>query len=107
MAVALGFLIFIPENLADYDREPEDFWLGLWWVGGSALVAALCFVNAHNVRAGRMNWWLIVANAMVVASAISLLFVARDPALLPLLIPFVFGPAIALAFSGRSHRPST
>lgn len=115
IVVALGFLIFLPGDVADYEREPEDVWLGIYWIGVSVLIAALCFANARKARSGALRgarWWLIVCNAVVVAGAIILFIADRliadgDPALLPLLIPFVLGPAVALAFTSRAHRPST
>ena len=100
--VALGFLIFIPGNVADYEREPEDFWLGLYWIGSSVLIAALCLVNSRYAGArtlGRGNRWRILCNAVVVAAAIILAIADGDPALLLLLIPFVLGPAVALVWA--------
>lgn len=98
---AVGFLVFLPWAVADYDREPEDVWIGLSWIALSGFIATLCFVNARDSRTGGAvgaRWWLIVSNAGVLAGAIILLMAGNNPVLLPLLIPFVLGPAVALAW---------
>jgi O-antigen/teichoic acid export membrane protein len=104
--VALGFLIFLPGAVTDYEREPEDVWIRLSWLALSGLISALCFLNARSARAGAVggaSWGLVWANGIFVAGAIILLIADDDPALLLLLIPFVLGPAVALAWG--LHRP--
>jgi len=83
---ARGFVVFVPGNLADYVREPEDVWLGGFWVSLLGLLAALCLTNAWRAnRTPRFVW--IIANLVVVVALTVLLLLGRDdPAVPPLLV---------------------
>src|SRR5690349_379508 len=95
--VALGFLLFLPDDLADYAREPEDVWLGSFWIGLLGLLAALCFANAWRSNARAHAGWLWFANLGVIIALSVLLVLGRaDPAVPPLLALCALGPFVAL-----------
>lgn len=97
IVAALGFLLFLPENIADYAREPEDVWLGSYWIAGLSLLAALCFANARRAARPPRSGWLTVANLAAVSCLALLLLLGReDPALVPLVAVCVLGPVVAL-----------
>jgi hypothetical protein len=99
IVAALGFLVFLPANIADYAREPEDVRLGIYWIVGLVLLATLCFANARHSAGAR---WLALANLVVVIGLALLLFVGRDdPALVALLVLCAFGPASVLIVSSK------
>ena len=102
---ALGFLTFLPANIADYAREPEDVWLGGFWIALLGSLAALCFTNA--MRSTALPWWRILANvAVVIALAALLLLGHDDPTVPPLLALCALGPLAALVGSSRSAERS-
>ncbi|WP_294011847.1 hypothetical protein [Sphingomonas sp.] len=101
---ALVFLLFLPENIADYAREPEDVWLSVWWIGGRCLLAALCFVNAIRARKAEtlvVNW-LIAVNVVVLVGLVTLkaldtAYGSYDDPLLTLVVALcALGPASAV-----------
>lgn len=100
---ALAFLIFVPGNISDYAREPEDVWLGLLWVCLLSSLAALCFTNARDARYG----WRKLANFVAVILLAGLLAIgSNDPAVLPLIALCAFGPLTALVSEWRHSRVS-
>jgi len=46
---ALGFLIFLPDSLRDYSREPEDVWLQTGWAILLGLLAVSCFIAVRSI----------------------------------------------------------
>lgn len=46
---ALGFLLFLPESIAEYAREPEDVWLQTAWAVVLVLLSGACFWNAWRM----------------------------------------------------------
>ena len=46
---ALAFLLFLPEDIREYGREPEDVWLGTAWIVVLGLLAILCFWSARRL----------------------------------------------------------
>jgi hypothetical protein len=102
---ALGFLVFVPGNLADYTREPEDVWLGGVWVGLLGLLAALCFANAWRPnRPPRFGWRTFANLVAVIALAVLLVLGRDDPAIPPLLALCALGPVVALVGAWRHSR---
>jgi CHASE2 domain-containing sensor protein len=102
---ALGFLTFLPGNIADYAREPEDVWLGGLWTGLFGLLAALCFVNAWRSNGRPPAGWLALANLVaVIALAMLLVFGRDDPTVPPLLALCALGPVAALLRAWRQSR---
>ena len=102
VVAALGFLIFFPDNLADYAREPEDVWLNGFWVGLLGLFAALCFTNAWPSNSPPRFGWRTLANlAAVLALAVLLVLGLDDAALPPLLALCALGPVAALVGAWR------
>jgi hypothetical protein len=105
VVAALGFIIFLPDNVADYAREPEDVWLGVFWIGLLGLLATLCFANAWRTNEQPLAGWLVSANLVVVTLLAMLLVVGRDdPAVLPLLALCALGPVVALVGAWRHRR---
>jgi len=105
LIAALGFLAFVPGNLADYVREPEDVWLGGFWVGLLGLLAALCFTNAWRSKSAFRFGWLTLANLVAVLALALLLLLGRDdPAVPPLLALCSLGPVAALVGAWRHLR---
>ena len=105
VVAALGFLIFLPDNVPDYAREPEDVWLGGLWVGLLGLLAALCFVNARRSNERPQVGWLTLANLVAVLALITLLVLGRDdPAVPPLLALCALGPVAALVGAWRQSQ---
>lgn len=100
---ALGFLLYLPGQLADYAREPEDVWLSYFWIGVLGLIAALCFVNAWRLpRSG----WLAVANLAAVVTLATLLVFGHDDFLAALLLATsLLGPVSVLI--GALHHART
>jgi hypothetical protein len=97
---ALGFLTFLPGNIADCAREPEDAWLAGFWIALLGLLAALCFTNV--VRATASPRWRILANAAAVIALAALLLLGHDdPTVPPLLALCALGPLAALVGSFR------
>ena len=104
VVAAFGFLIFLPENIADYAREPEDVWLGVSWIVGLSLLAVLCFVNAAHARkpgtAARRR--LTAVNSAVLFGLLTLQAADLaygdyyDPILTMLLALCVLGPTSAI-----------
>lgn len=102
MMAALGFLIFLPENVADYAREPEDVWLSGIWIGLLGLLAALCFVNAWRSNGRPQVGWLTLANLLAVVALLALLVLGRDDLTFPPLLAFcTLGPLAALVGAWR------
>ena len=106
---AVVFLIFLPENIADYAREPEDVWVSAWWIGGLCLLAALSFVNASRAQKPEtlaVNW-LIAANLVALIGLVTLKALDNahgyDDALLTLIVALcALGPASAVFASLQS-----
>ena len=100
-----GFLVFLPENIADYAREPEDVWLSVGWIIGLSLLAALCFVNAARALKPETTavTWLTAGNVAVLIAlgtlkALDTAYGAYDdPVLTALIALCALGPASALA----------
>jgi CHASE2 domain-containing sensor protein len=102
---ALGFVVFVPSNLADYAREPEDVWLGGIWIGSLGLLAALCFANAwRSNRPPRFGWRIFANLVAVIALAVLLVLGRDDPAVPPLLALCALGPVVALVGAWRHSR---
>jgi len=115
--VAVGFLQFLPDSIANYEREPEDVWLGVWWIAGLCFVAGLCVVNAVRARHPKsvgvpwlMDINVIVLLGLVALKAFDVVYGAYDdPALSMILYLCALGPlsvigaAIHISYSGR-HR---
>jgi hypothetical protein len=103
--VALGFVIYLPGNLADYAREPEDVWLSAFWLGLIGLLAALCFTNARRSNRPARFDWRTLANLVAVTSLAVLFVIGRDdPAGLLLLALCALGPLAALVGTWRHWR---
>ena len=102
VVAALGFVVFVPGDLADYAREPEDVWLGGFWVGSLGLLAALCFANAWRSNSQPRFGWRTLANlAAVIALAVPLVLGRDDAAVPPLLVLCALGPFVALVGAWR------
>lgn len=97
--VALGFL---PGELVDYAREPEDVWLGGFLTTLLGLVAALCFANAWPSNA-RFGWRILANLGVIVALAVLLILGRDDPTVPPLLALCALGPVTALIGTWRQH----
>ena len=95
---AVWFLIFLPESILAYAREPEDVWLGGFWVLLLVTLAALCFANAKWTAGSRHFGWLAFANLAAIGGLAALLVSdgGDDPALFPLVALCGLGPAVAL-----------
>ena len=97
VVAALGVLIFLPGNLADYAREPEDVWLSEFWIGVFGLLAALCVANPwRSNRLSQLGWHMIAKVVVVVVLAVLLILGRDDPTLPPLLALCALGPVTAL-----------
>jgi hypothetical protein len=109
VVAALGFLIFLPDNVADYAREPEDVWLGGFWIGSLGLLAALCFANAWRSNRPPQVGWRTYANLVAAIALAALLVFGRDDATVPPLVALcALGPVTALVgawLQSRNRRP--
>jgi hypothetical protein len=102
---ALGFLVFLPGNVSEYAREPEDVWLSGCWVGLLGLLAALCFTNARRSSSPEGFSWRTLANLVTVIALAGLFVIGRDdPAVPPLLALCALGPLAALVGAWRHSR---
>jgi hypothetical protein len=87
----------LPNDLAELDREPEDFYLNLYWLIFALLFLSYCAYGAFKgfgsrpVQTGKVGW---VISAILLALGI-LMFVeaSTDPALWVLGIVVVLAPA--------------
>jgi len=103
--VALAFLVFLPGNIANYAREPEDVWLDGIWIGLLGLLAVLCFANARRSNKPPRFGWRTLSNSVAVIALAVLLVVGRDdPTVPPLLALCAFGPLAALLDAWRDSR---
>jgi hypothetical protein len=94
---ALVALVFLPDSIAGYAREPEDAWLGAFWIGLLGMLAALCFANAARSKSPPQFDWRTMANlAAVIALALLFVLGRDDPAAIPLLVLCALGPVAAL-----------
>jgi hypothetical protein len=99
---AVGFLVFLPDNVSEYAREPEDVWLSGFWVGLLGLLAALCFANARQSSRPEGFSWRTLANFVAFIALAGLFVIGRDdPALPPLLALCALGPLAALVGAWR------
>jgi len=106
--VAIGVLIFLPDQMANYAVEPEDVELSVFWVAFNVAIAALCFANWARPALRRPFGWRFYANAAAVLVAAGLLFVGRhDPAVLPLMAPALLGPVLALLGLAKALKQET
>ena len=102
LLAALGFLTFLPGNVADYAREPEDVWLSGFWVGLLGLLATLCFTNARRSNKPVGFGWCVLANLAAIILLTVLVVVGRDdPAVAPLLVICGVGPLTVLVGTWR------
>jgi CHASE2 domain-containing sensor protein len=102
---ALGFLLLLPGSIADIAQEPEDVWLGGFWIALLGLLTALCFANAWRSNEPPQVGWRMVANFVtVIALAALLVLGANDPAVPPLLVLCALGPVAALLGAWRQSR---
>lgn len=103
--VTLIFLGFLPGNVAGYDREPEDLWLGLIWISLLCVLASLCFINACRLGKSAGFGWLTLSNLAVVTLLTLLLAIGRnDPAVPPILALCALGPVATLIGIWRISR---
>jgi hypothetical protein len=102
---ALAFVVFVPGNISNFAGEPEDVWLGGFWIGSLGLLAALCFANAWRANGTPRFGWRISANVVAIAVlAVLLVFGRNDPAVPPLLALCALGPIVALVGAWRGSR---
>jgi hypothetical protein len=102
---ALGFLVFLPDDIVDFARQPEDFWLGAFWFGLICLLAALCFTNARLSNGLPRFGWRALANFVAIMVLAGLLVIGHDdPAVPPLLALGALGPVAALVGAWRHSR---
>lgn len=106
VVVALAFLAFLPEDIADYAREPEDVWGSGISIIILGLVAALCFANATNPAP--LPQWRIIANwAVVIVMTVLIVLsaiIAWDLAGVLLFALCALGPAAALVGGRQTSR---
>jgi hypothetical protein len=110
VVAALGFLIFLPEAISDYTREPEDVWAIIGWTAVLCLLAALCFVNAVKVSktgSGAIRWLTAINVAVLIALGALKAFdtaygLYDDPVLTALVALCALGPASAVIASLQS-----
>lgn len=104
LLAVLGFLLFLPGNIADYAHEPEDVWLTGLWVALLGLLAALCLTNVRRPNKSVGFGWRTLANLAAIILLAALFVLGRDdPAVPPLLVICGLGPFTALV--GALRRP--
>jgi EamA domain-containing membrane protein RarD len=102
---ALVFLIFLPNNLADYTREPEDVWLSLLWIGLLGSLAVLCFANARRaIKPTRYGWRAAANSVAVLVLGVLLAFGRGDPAIIPVIAVCALGPLAGLVGAWRNSQ---
>lgn len=101
IAVGIGFIAWnLPELHNGIEREPEDVWLALFWLGSFTCLGILCLANGLKSNGGSapVGKALIAGNIIaILVLAIMLVAGSSDPALRLIVLVLLVGPASMLA----------